>query len=162
MRKTFLGEPIYSECVGCGVVNREFAVPGGIVYETANFQLHLDPEVPIEYFFIIGAKKHVRYIHELTEGEAAELASLLRRARAVLYELNSSVTFTVIAEERSQHLHVWLFPRLPWMDEYENSLMSIRKIMLSAKKKYLSKEQRKKILDIAEDAANLFHTRGNI
>ncbi|MCL2351873.1 MAG: HIT family hydrolase [Firmicutes bacterium] len=156
MRKTFLGEPIYSECVGCGIVKGEFSVPGGLICETENFALHLDPEVPIEYFFIIGAKRHVRYIHELTENEAAELAAVLRKARLVLLELNSSVEFTVIAEERSRHLHVWLFPRLPWMDGYEDSLTSIRKIMLAAKKMYLSKEQRNKILGIAAKAAELF------
>ena len=156
MRKTFLGEPITSECVSCAITNREFTIPGGIICETENFQLHLDPEVPIEYFFIIGAKRHVRYMHELSAGEAAELASLLHRARAVLNTLNSSVVFTLIIEERSQHLHAWLFPRLPWMDDFENSLTSIRKIMVSAKKKYLSKEQRKKILNTAAEAARLF------
>ena len=158
MRKTFLGEPINSVCMGCGIVNGEFTVPGGLIHATENFQVHLDPEVPIECFFIIGVKRHVRYLHELTESEAAELASLLYKTRVVLNKLNSSIAFTVIVEERSQHLHVWLFPRLPWMEEYENSLASIRKIMVSAKKKYLSKEQRTKILNIAAEAAKLFES----
>jgi len=156
MRKTFLGEPINSGCIGCGIVNDEFPVPGGTIYETANFRVQLDPEVPIEYFFIIGAKRHVRYIHELTENELSELAFLLRKTRTALHKLDSSIEFTVIIEERSRHLHVWLFPRLPWMEGHENSLSSIRPIMRAAKEKELTREEVDKILKIAADAAKLF------
>lgn len=133
MRKTFCGKTIPGACVGCSTVSDRALLPGGVILENTHFILHQDPEVPVESFFVITAKRHVRYLPELTEEELRALHEMVSKARAIAGKLDVAEQYTLLLEERSAHLHIWLFPRLPWMYQYEDSVSSIREIMKDAK-----------------------------
>lgn len=129
IRKNFLGEKAEVKCVGCAIAEGEFSVPGGILLETEHFLLHQDPEYAIESFFIISAKRHFSFYSEMTEQENIDLAKLMHVTRGLLSDLGVAKEYTVIQEERSKHFHVWFFPRLKWMEDFPNSLSSVRDIM---------------------------------
>ena len=129
LRTNFLGDECSTDCVGCSIANGEMIIPGGILHESEFFLLHQDPETPIEGFFVITSKRHFKQLHEMTEIEAIHLSKMIHIAMNHLKILNPCILYTLIFEERSKHFHVWIFPRLKWMETYENSISTIREIM---------------------------------
>ena len=67
-----MSEAINKKCTGCNIVNKEIKPIGGIIYETENFLLFQDPELPIKGFLIVQAKKHVNSIIDFNEEEQIE------------------------------------------------------------------------------------------
>lgn len=151
MVKDILNHDCEAECIGCAIANKEMKIPGGIIYETENFIIQQDLEVPIEGFLVIVSKKHIRSISELRMNEMVELSELIYKSRKVLEEIDDLTDVTIIQEERSKHFHVWLFPRYKWIDEkFENSLPAIREIMEYARNNLKTDAQIGKVLRIAE------------
>ncbi len=145
----FLNNDWDVNCIGCCIANGSMEVPGGIIYKTKNFYLHQDPEIPIEGFMIITARKHISSISELDIDEMLELAELVYKARNIVKKIGNINEVTIIQEERSQHLHIWLFPRCSWMENsFENSVASIRDITKYAKEELKKDEQIDKILKL--------------
>ena len=155
IRSDFLGKSSYDGCVGCGIISGDFYVPNGIIYENNGFVLHQDPEIPIETFFIITSKRHFRYLYEMTDLEYVDYTDILRKARMILKNINRSDEYTIITEERSNHFHTWLFPRLEWMEGYSKSLSDIRNIMNYAKKNMLDKNNIQNVLNAVEKAKRI-------
>ena len=112
-----MSDVINKKCTGCSVVNRELITIGGIIYETENFILAQDAEVPLKGFLIIQAKKHVNSIINFSEKEQIELIKLINKSRMALKELNICQEVTIVQEERSKHFHIWIFPNYEWMQE---------------------------------------------
>lgn len=112
-----MSETMNKKCTGCNIVTGEIKPIGGIIYETENFLLFQDPEVPIKGFLIVQAKKHINSIIDFTEDEQIEFVKLINKARKALRELNICNEVTIVQEERSKHFHVWLFPNYNWMQE---------------------------------------------
>lgn len=112
-----MSETINKKCIGCNIVNKEIIPNGGIIYETENFLLFQDPEVPIKGFLIVQAKRHVKSMIDFTEEEQIELVKLINKAREALKKLDICNEVTIVQEERSKHFHVWLFPNYKWMEE---------------------------------------------
>ncbi|WP_282942700.1 hypothetical protein [Paenibacillus sp. RC67] len=152
IRKNFLGKEFEVECVGCSIVEETFETPGGFIFQTNHFVLHQDPEIPIEGFFCISSKRHFKYYHEMNSDEQIELSTLIFRAREIACKMNPTIEYTIIIEERSQHFHVWLFPRLEWMSEFPNSLSSIRDIMKYSRSTHSNSDNIAKILNVIERA----------
>jgi diadenosine tetraphosphate (Ap4A) HIT family hydrolase len=111
------GKTWQTDCMGCGIANSTATPPGGIIAENASFCLHQDPLVPIEGFLVIGSSRHVRSLTDLTTGEYEDLTSLLRYGRGLMGLILYIQSVTVVQEENSQHLHMWLFPWYAWMIE---------------------------------------------
>ena len=118
------------DCVGCAIATGELPPPGGKIIETEHFILHQDPEVPIKAFLIVASKQHVKSIADLTAEEAQEFFDLVFRARWAMQMIEDIREVTLIQEERSEHLHLWLLPRYGWMNSwFNNSLTSVRKML---------------------------------
>lgn len=134
-RANFLGETFETDCVGCSIVNGEMIIPGTIIFQTKNFILHQDPEIPIVGFLVITSKRHFQYFHDMSEQESKELIEILKFTMDAIKNLSfgDNIQHTLIIEERSKHFHIWIFPRLEWMENYPNSITSIRDIMRYAK-----------------------------
>jgi diadenosine tetraphosphate (Ap4A) HIT family hydrolase len=115
-----MGNELNFECLGCSIVNKNIIPPGGILFETKDFLIHQDPLIPIEGFLIITVKKHISSITELTNDERHKLIDLLNDGICLIKRLNIADEVTIIQEERSNHLHFWLFPWKPWMKEIGN------------------------------------------
>ena len=122
-------------CIGCAIASSKMVPPGGMIAENDSFYVHQDPEIPISGFLIIGSKRHVQSVTDLTEKEYTDFASLLYRSRRLLELLPDIQSVTLIQEERSAHFHFWLFPWQGWMIEKygSHSLSHIRSIMTYAK-----------------------------
>lgn len=153
----FMNNEWTCKCMGCSIGNGEIVPPGGVIAETENFSIHQDPEVPIKGFLIIGSKKHIKSISELTQEEAAELFDLVYKARIAMKNIGKIDEVTIIQEERSGHFHLWLFPRYEWMmDQFGNSLTTIRDIMTYAKENLKTNVNIDEILLFVEKVKNNF------
>lgn len=121
-------------CIGCGLGDGSVAPPGGIVYKSATFVVHQDPEIPIEGFLIITAREHIKSLNELSKNQRYELIDLMNIGVQAIKECNISKEITIIEEERSKHFHVWLFPWHEWMGKaYQHGVYDARTIMKEAK-----------------------------
>ncbi len=149
--KDFLGMEWNCDCMGCSIGSGHVTPPGDIVMSTKNFVIHQDPEVPIKAFLIIASKKHIKSIAELSYEESQELFDLVYKARIALSSIKGIKEVSIIQEERSNHLHIWLLPRYEWMnDKFENSLSTIRDILSYAKSNYKTEENIADILTTVE------------
>ncbi|GAA0126271.1 hypothetical protein UT300019_21730 [Clostridium sp. CTA-19] len=158
MVKDILNNNCEAECIGCSISNKEMEIPGGIIYETENFIIQQDLEVPIEGFLVIVSKKHIRSISELRMNEMVELSELIYKSRSILEKIDSLTDVTIIQEERSKHFHVWLFPRYKWIDEkFDNSLPAIREIMKYARENLKTDTQINRVLNIAKMVKDEFN-----
>lgn len=141
--KDFMGNELSFECLGCAIVKGEILPPGGILLETEDFLVHQDPLVPIDGFLIITVKKHVSSITELTAEQRYRLIDLLNDGICLLKQVHVADEITIIQEERSSHLHFWLFPWKTWMKGMGNY-----KEICDYAKKNASKEQRQQAFDL--------------
>lgn len=154
--KDFMNKEWESNCIACEIGKGTIIPPGGVIKETENFFIQQDIEVPIKGFLIIGSKKHIKSISQLTLDEVTELTNLIYKSRIALNEISDINEVVIIQEERSNHFHVWLFPRYNWMDElFQNSLADIRKIMEYAKVNMKNEENIKEVLSTADFIRNL-------
>ena len=124
-----MSDMINKKCTGCSVVNGELIPVGGVIYETKNFVLAQDAEVPLKGFLIIQSKKHTNSIKEFNKEERYELSELIYKTRMALEELKICEEVTIVQEERSKHFHIWLFPYYDWMkDKFGKGIKYLRDI----------------------------------
>lgn len=155
-----MSDIINKKCTGCAIVNEEIIPAGEIIYETENFLLFQDPEVPIKGFIIIQAKKHVNSIIDFTEKEQIELIKLINKARNALKELDICNEVTIVQEERSKHFHIWLFPNYEWMQEkFGKGIKYLRDI-----NEYViqnaTEEDKKEVLEVVKNLKKYFNNKG--
>lgn len=151
MMITDLNKRRESDCIGCAIASKTYDPPGGLILETENFVLHQDPVIPIKGFMIIASKKHILSIAQLDDKEACELFDLVYRARTAMSFISDIEEVTIIQEERSSHLHVWLFPRYQWMStRFDRSLTSVREITKVARQELQTPDNNKEVLAAVE------------
>jgi diadenosine tetraphosphate (Ap4A) HIT family hydrolase len=74
-------------CLACDLAEGRLPLPGGLIYETANwFVEHTVGPLGVGTL-ILKPRRHVTRVSELTDDEAHELGRLLRRCAAVVDEL---------------------------------------------------------------------------
>lgn len=112
-----LGNKWTYECMGCAIVNGSLTPPGNIIYNSERFILAADPEVPVPGFLVVNSKRHIRSISDLTVQERIEMINIVAHAEKALKQLDIASEITIVQEERSKHLHIWIFPTTDWMIE---------------------------------------------
>lgn len=105
-----LGRKWQYKCMSCAIANGELELPGGLIYEDEYITVGADTEIPLNGFIIIAVKRHVNSIADLTVTERHELIDYISKIIQALKELNIINEVTIVQEERSKHLHVWIFP----------------------------------------------------
>lgn len=105
-----LGRTWKYDCMSCAIAKGELELPGGLIYENDYITVGADTEIPLNGFVIVATKRHVNSIADLTEKESHELIYYIAKVIKALKELNIVQEVTVVQEERSKHLHVWIFP----------------------------------------------------
>jgi len=138
----FLGKEWNITCMGCAIADRTMLPPGGMIKETAHFCLHQDPLIPLPGFLVIGARRHVHALDELSDVEYADFVGVLREAQRAIKAVTEVKHLTIVQEEHSSHFHLWFFP---WTDEVverfgKPSLSSIRAIMAAYRQETLDPE----------------------
>jgi len=152
-----LGNEWNYECMGCAIRDKEIVPPGGIIYDGKYCILASDPEVPIPGFLVINSKKHIKSFSELGEAERHEIVDVLYKAENALKKLNVSNEFTVVQEERSSHLHVWIFPNYDWMaTEFGKGISYLRDISAYAKENS-NDDNVKNVLMVVEEVRKILN-----
>lgn len=160
--KNYKNEEIkYSGCPACAYGNHEFSLPCGIAYESNNFILSQDWELPIEGFFVISPKRHIEKLSELTISEKSELFEIIDKTIEILTSNNICDYFNIIMPSKSgRHFHVWIMPRYPWMrDLGENIMINLKMIFDYAKNNFRTEEVYNKINNITDIVRKGFESK---
>lgn len=152
----FLGNEWKYECMGCSIAKGEIEIPGGIIYEGKYAILGADPEIPIPGFLIVNIKRHINSFSELTKEERNEVGNVIAYAERALKELGTIKEVTLVQEERSKHLHIWIFPTYDWMTEkFGKGISYFRDISAYAQKNVNDKEI-EEVLEVIEKVKQYF------
>ncbi|MBQ9659124.1 MAG: HIT family hydrolase [Clostridia bacterium] len=152
----FLGKKWNYECMGCAISNGDIKIPGGIIYEGKHTLLGADPIIPIPGFLIVNVKRHVNSFSQLDKEERYEIVNVISYAEKALKELHITEEVTLVQEERSKHLHVWIFPNYKWMTEkFGKGIKYLRDISEYAKKN-VNENNIKEILNTIEKIRKYF------
>ena len=139
-----LGNRLHYECMGCAILNGDINVPGGIVYDGEYAMLTADSEIPIPGFLIVNVKRHIKSFSELEKEERIEIANIITYAERAIKSLNIGKEIILVQEEKSDHLHVWIFPYYEWMEkEYGFGTTHLRDIM-----KYVKNNNKYSVNDV--------------
>ena len=144
------------ECIGCTKANsvNNINVNPGEIIKTKNFDISQDFELPINGFIVIGSKRHIISINEMTAEEKQELIVLIDVVIASLKKLNVCSQYDVVWEEKeNSHFHVWLTPRHKYLLETmgTNIIKKIGDLFEYAKKNLRTDENIKSIYNTIED-----------
>lgn len=108
----------FSGCISCEILSGKLSPFGGILFETQNFFVCTDFEVPIAGFMIISTKRHLSSINEFSDDEKIEFIMLLDKCLKALKATGVASEFILLQGERKDiHFHTSLFPRQAWMKE---------------------------------------------
>lgn len=152
----FLGNRWECECIGCAIRDGKLIPPGGIIYESESFVVEQDPEIPINGFLIVSSKKHIKSIIELSENERHELIDLVDLSIRAIKDLDLTDEVTIVQEERSEHLHFWVFPHSDWMDERFGKGISYLRAINSYVRENISPEDKDMVLETVEEIKKYF------
>ena len=120
---------------------KTYLFPSGEIIDTSFFNIHQDRETPIPGFFIIELKRKANSISEFSNSEAEEFIYLLKRLRKGMSDILKIKEVYLFQNEDSKHgFHLWVFPRLDWMDDFGRKIQSVRPIMDYAEKNLASKK----------------------
>ena len=130
------GNEISFDCMGCDIANHKLVPPGGYVYEDDFINISADPEIPIVGFMILGIKKHVKSINELTRDERIRIMDVLNLTIEKMKSSNICEEVLIIQEEKASHFHIWILPMHPWMEEYKKNVRNIKDIINYSKENF--------------------------
>lgn len=147
----FLGNHYQYNCLGCEISNKKIIPPGGFIYEDDTFLLGSDPEIPLNGFLIINVKRHINSITELSLEEQHRLIEIISKSVSILKELGITKEITLVQEERSKHLHIWIFPNQEWMvEKFGKGVSYVRDICEYLRSNATSKEKEEVLETIAK------------
>jgi diadenosine tetraphosphate (Ap4A) HIT family hydrolase len=143
MTRDFLGREWTYDCMGCAIANGSMQVPGGLIRQTEHFCVHQDPLIPLPGFLVIGARRHICSLAEMSAGEYHEFAALLRATQSAIHAAISIEGLTIVQEEHSVHFHLWFFP---WTAEIiakygPPALEKIRAIMAETRQQIVGQDE---------------------
>lgn len=132
-------------CLGCDL--RKGKISGvGVVLSTKYFEVGQDTEIPIPGFMILSSKRHVVGIADLTIAEQKDfIKTLIKVRKAMKQVLGIKVVYLFQNEDTDSHFHVWMFPRLKWMDKFGRKIQSLRPIIEYAREKLKTKKNLEKV-----------------
>lgn len=120
--------------------------PDEKIIVTKYFDIHQDQEIPIPGFFIIASKRKINSITDFTEQESKEFINLLIKVRKAMRDILKINEVYLFQNEDSDHgFHLWIFPRLVWMDKFGRKIQSVRPIINYAKENLTDKENIDKV-----------------
>ena len=152
----FLGNKWEYECMGCAISRGDINIPGGKIYEGKYTILGADPEIPIPGFLIVNVKRHVNSFSELSKEERNEVSNVIVYAEKALKELNIVKEITLVQEERSKHIHIWIFPNYEWMNNKFGKGVKYLRDISEYSQKVVTEDKIKEVLDVIENVKKYF------
>lgn len=149
------GKEFEFECLGCDIANHKLIPPGGYVYDDGFINISADPVIPIKGFMVLGIKKHIKSMNELSETEREQIIKVLNRTVEIIKKVNISDEVLIIQEERSKHFHIWIVPIHDWMEQFGKSVLNIKEIVEYAKNNF-GEIEKQELLAAIEDIKEEF------
>jgi diadenosine tetraphosphate (Ap4A) HIT family hydrolase len=119
----------------------KYLFPNETVFIGRHFKISQDWEVPIPGFFIISSLRDIRSFADFEDQELNDFIFLLRKLRKGMKEvLNIDDVYFFQNEDTKHGFHFWVFPRLPWMENFGRKIESVRPIMDYALKNHQDEE----------------------
>jgi diadenosine tetraphosphate (Ap4A) HIT family hydrolase len=121
---------------------------GLIIFETKNFRVEQDWEVPIPGFFIVAPKKKASSIADFTEKELIEFIKITKEVRKGMRKVLRIKTVYLFQNEDSVHgFHLWMFPLYSWMEKknFGYHITLIKPSMKYAKENMMDKKTISKV-----------------
>jgi len=128
-----LGNEMEFECMGCDIASHKMIPPGGYVYEDSFINISADPEIPIPGFMVLGIKKHIKSINDLSKDERYRIMDVLDLTIRKMKEIEICKEVLLIQEEKASHFHVWIVPIYEWMDRFNKNVGNIDRIIKYSK-----------------------------
>ena len=123
------------------------------ILKTELFNIGQDWELPIPSFFILAPNRKIKSIAEFTSEESTEFMDLLIKLRKGMRDvLNIDDVYLFQNEDTEHGLHLWVFPRLDWMEQFGRKIQSVRPIMNYAKENMM---QEVVIKEVKESVAKM-------
>jgi len=148
---------INTPCLACSIAKKEFSPFGGLIYESDNFFISQDIEVPIPGFLIISSKRHIKSILDFSPSELDEFSQILFKARNALKQIASIESITFIQKEIRPHFHLWLLPRLEWMSSFGDKLSGITEVLEYARQNLKTEENLAEISNLNSKIKNFMN-----
>ena len=131
-----LNEEMIFDCMGCDIANHKLIPPGGYVYEDDFINISADTEIPIVGFMVLGIKKHVKSINELTKEERYQIMDVLNLTIQKMKDIHLCEEVLLIQEEKAAHFHIWIVPMHYWMKDYKKNVRNIKDIINHSKEMF--------------------------
>ncbi len=135
------GNEFEFECLGCDIANHKLIPPGGYVYDDGFINVSADPVIPIKGFMVLGIKKHIKSMNELSSNERNKIFEILNKTIEIIKKIEISQEVLIIQEERSKHFHIWIVPIHSWMEKFQKSVFNIKEITEYAKNNFSSNDK---------------------
>ncbi len=118
------------------------------IFETDNFEVNQDWEVPIPGFFILASKHKTKSITDFSDIESHELIDLLRKTRRAMKKILKINKVYIFQEEETKfNFHIWILPRYKWMDKLK--INSLKGILKYAQENMITTKNVKKVKETA-------------
>ncbi len=120
-------------CLSCELVAGRRSSPGGVIVEDDYFHVHQDVGVALPGFVIVASRRHYRGWDAMSAQEAASFAVLVPQVRRAQREALGVVeAYYFLQEDTRHHFHLWMLPRLPWMDAFGPAPASLPQVLRHA------------------------------
>lgn len=150
-----LGEEIEFDCMGCDIGSHKLIPPGGYIYENNFVNVCADPEIPIKGFLVLGIKKHLKSITEMTDEERINVINTLNDSINAIKRVGIAEEVLLIQEERASHFHIWIVPMHDWMNEIGKSVRNIKKF-IDYSKEHFGEKEKEELLQAIEDLKEVY------
>ena len=154
--KDVLGNDIEFNCMGCDIANHKMIPPGGYVYEDNLINISADPQIPIPGFMVLGIKKHIKSLNELSKEERYQIIDVLNLTIEKMKECGITKEVLLIQEEQARHFHIWIVPIYEWMGQFDKSVDNIDRI-IKYSKEICDDNTKDDILKCVENLKNIFN-----
>lgn len=128
-----------------------------VIFKSEHFKIWQDWEVPIAWFFIISPSRKMRSIADFTKDESYEFVNLLIKTRTLMKEkLNINDVYIFQNEDTEHGFHLWVFPRLNWMESFWRKIESVRPILKYAQENMFTEDNIKQVNEYAKKMKESF------
>ncbi len=139
-------------------ISKNYLFKDCLIYETRNFTVYQDWEVPVPGFLVIGAKKKIDSILEFSNEEYKEFSELILLCRKKLKEiLGIEKVYFFNSEDSETGFHYLLYPRYGWMNKFGKKLKSMKPSMDYAEMKMINYEKIQEVRKVAEKLKKAFY-----
>ncbi len=114
-------------CLSCDIISGRRDVAETFISENEYFHAHQDVAYPVPGLIIVAAKRHFKVLTEMTAAETASFLPFVQQLRhQQSRQLGVEHVYYFYNEDTTHHFHLWMVPRLNWMEQFGRSVEAVR------------------------------------